>query len=143
MPAPLRTRLNQEEDRTLKELRKASTVPYRVRDRAHLIRLNAQGWKTAELAILFDCCEHTVRETLKRWQLHGLGGLWDASGRGRKCKWQPEDIAYLEHCLKTEERTYNSAQLALKLKEERNVELSADRIRRLLKKKMVVETYSP
>jgi transposase len=143
MPAPIRIKLNQEEECTLKELRKVSTVPYRVRDRANLICLNAQGWKTADLATMFDCCEHTVRATLKRWQVNGLGGLWEASGRGRKPKWQPADIAYLEHCLKTEERTYNSAQLALKLKEERHVELSSDRIRRLLKKKMGVETHSP
>ena len=38
-------------------------------------------------------------------------------------------------CLNEEERTYNSEQLAVKLWEERQVKLSADRIRRLLKKK--------
>ena len=45
------------------------------------------------------------------------------------------DIAYLEQCLEQDERTYNSAQLAAKLHKERNVSLSADRVRRLLKKR--------
>jgi hypothetical protein len=43
MPAPLRITLTEEEDRTLSELRQAQSVPYRTRDRAHMLRLNAQG----------------------------------------------------------------------------------------------------
>lgn len=135
MPAPLRITLTAEESRTLSELRKASRVPYRVRDRAHLVCLNAQGWNTPELATMFECCEHTVRASLKRWKTDGLGGLWDAPGRGRKASWQESDMVYLEACLEKEERTYNSAQLAAKLQQERHVSLSADRVRRLLKKR--------
>lgn len=44
MPAPLRIILNAEEDRTLSELRLAEHLPQRTRDRAHMLRLNAQGW---------------------------------------------------------------------------------------------------
>ena len=135
MPSPLRITLTSEEGRTLSELRKASTVPYRVRDRAHMVCLNAQGWNTPELATMFECCEHTVRASLKRWQSDGLGGLWDAPGRGRKPSWKETDMAYLEECLDTDERTYNSAQLASKLQQERDVSLSADRVRRILKKR--------
>jgi transposase len=72
-----------------------------------------------------------VRETIHRWNTFGLGGLWEASGRGGKTKWQETDIAYLEECLKQEPRTYNSQQLAQKLAEERQVSLSPDRIRRV------------
>ncbi|MDV2993602.1 MAG: IS630 family transposase ISAcma27 [Chroococcidiopsis sp. SAG 2025] len=75
-----------------------------------------------------------MRETIRRWQQQGLGGLWDASGRGAKAKWQEADMAYLEQCLEQEARTYNSQQLAQKLEQERQVNLSADRIRRILKK---------
>ncbi|MDV2995511.1 MAG: hypothetical protein N4J56_005165 [Chroococcidiopsis sp. SAG 2025] len=57
------------------------------------------------------------------------------SGRGAKAKWQEADMAYLEQCLEQEARTYNSQQLAQKLEQERQVNLSADRIRRILKKK--------
>ena len=135
MPAPLRVTLNEEEARTLRELRRASSVPYRVRERAHIIQLNAQGCNTPELAEMFECCEHTVRSTLKRWDDGGLGGLWDASGRGRKPRWKEADIEYLEQCLEVDECTYNSDQLAEKLLNERQVKLSPDRIRRVLKKR--------
>jgi transposase len=135
MPAPVRVVLTPEEDRTLSELRVATTVPQRTRDRAHMVRLNAQGWNAPALADIFQCCEHTVRATLKRWQTLGLGGLWDAPGRGDKPKWQEADLEYLEQCLEQEPRTYNSRQLAQKLSDQQQVHLSADRIRRLLKKR--------
>jgi transposase len=137
MPAPIRASLNEEEDRTLKELRVATTVPQRTKDRAHMVRLNAQGWNTAQLAEIFECCEHTVRASLKRWQTLGLGGLWDAPGRGDKPRWSEADLQYLEQCLEQEPRTYNSRQLAQTLREQRQVQLSPDRIRRLLKKRAI------
>jgi len=141
MPAPLRIALTDEETRTLTELRVAQSVPYRTRDRAHMLLLNARGWNVPAIAELFECHEHTVRATLKRWETGGLGGLWEAPGRGAKPKWQPSDLAYLTTCLDQDIRTYTSAQLAQKLKQERSVDLSGDRLRRLLKKKLSVETH--
>lgn len=138
MPAPLRIFLTSEEDRTLTDLRLAHNVPQRTRDRAHILRLNAQGWNVPEIAEMFECHPHTVRATLHRWEERGLGGLWEASGRGAKPKWQAADLQYLADCLETEPRTYNSAQLAQKLRAERQVDLSSDRLRRLLKKKAIV-----
>lgn len=135
MPASVRVVLNEEEDRTLSELRRATTVSQRTRDRSHMVRLNAQGWNAPALGDIFECCEHTVRATLRRWQTLGLGGLWDAPGRGDKPRWQEADLEYLEQCLEQEPRTYNSQQLAQKLTQQRQVTLSADRIRRLLKKR--------
>ena len=101
-----------------------------------MVRLNAQGWNAPALAEIFECCEHTVRATLRRWQQQGAEGLWDAPGRGDKPRWQAADLEYLEQCLEQEPRTYNSQQLAQKLEQERQVKLSADRIRRLLKKRV-------
>lgn len=141
MPAPLRITLTPEEDRTLTELRVAQSVPQRTRDRAHILRLNAQGWNVPAIAEMFECHDHTVRATLHRWEKGGLGGLWEAPGRGAKPKWQVADLEYLEECLETEPRTYNSVQLAQKLKQERAVDLSSDRLRRLLKKNLSLETY--
>uniref|UniRef100_UPI0039C731E3 helix-turn-helix domain-containing protein n=1 Tax=Nostoc sp. CCY 9925 TaxID=3103865 RepID=UPI0039C731E3 len=65
----------------------------------------------------------------------GLESLWESPGRGGKPKWKDSDIIFLEECLRTEPRTYNSPQLALKLKRERNVQMSPDRLRRVLKKR--------
>lgn len=53
MSAPLRVRLTDLEDLTLLELRSATTVPQRTRDRAHIIRLNAQGWNVPAITKIF------------------------------------------------------------------------------------------
>ncbi|NDJ20640.1 helix-turn-helix domain-containing protein, partial [Nostoc sp. B(2019)] len=95
MPAPLRVALTDLEDLTLAQLREATRVPKRTRDRAQMIRLNAQGWNVPAIAKIFECHEHTVRATLRRWETLGLGGLWEAQGRGAKRKWQEADLAYL------------------------------------------------
>jgi transposase len=100
-----------------------------------MLRLNAQGWNTPAIAEIFKCHEHTVRATIRRWQDGGLGGLWEASGRGAKRKWSEADLQYLERCLEREERTYNSLQLAQKLASERCVKLSPDRLRHVLQKR--------
>ena len=97
-------------------------------------------WTVGAIAEIFECHEHTVRATIRRWQQQGLGGLWEAPGRGTKRLWQEEDMQYLEQCLEQQERTYNSMQLATVLEQERQVNLSADRIRRILQKRGRVET---
>ena len=50
MPAPLRVVLTEAEELTLAQLREATTVPKRTRNRAHMIRLNAQGWNVPAIA---------------------------------------------------------------------------------------------
>lgn len=143
MPAPLRVKLSEAEDSMLKELREATTVPQRTRDRAHILRLNAQGWNAPVLAELFECHEHTIRATIKRWESGGLSGLWEAPGRGAKRRWTDADMNYLEACLQEENTTYNSAQLSRKLKQERLVDLSSNHLREILtKKKLSLETDS-
>lgn len=135
MPAATYTVLTEEEDRTLSELRLAQTVPHRTRDRAHMVRLNAQHWSVPQIAQIFECHEHTVRSTIRRWEQLGLGGLWEAPGRGAKPKWQEADLQYLEQALEQEERTYNCDQLVNKLAQQRQVNLSASRLRQLLQKR--------
>ena len=46
MRATIRIKLTEEEDRLLAGLRVSTTACQRTRDRAHLIRLKAQGWST-------------------------------------------------------------------------------------------------
>jgi len=60
----------------------------------------------------------------------GLGGL--GCPAGAKPKRKEEDMAHLEQCLDTDQRTYNSAQLAGAGTTSRKP--SADRIRRILQK---------
>jgi transposase len=86
-------------------------------------------------AKMFECHEHTVRATIKRWSSSGLSGLWEADGRGAKRRWSDEDMEYIETCLKDRTPTYNSLQLSRKLTQARAVNLSSDRLREILKKK--------
>lgn len=135
MPAPIRIILSEAEDSMLSELRVAQTVPQRTRDRAQMIRLNAQGRNVPAIAEIYECHEHTVRATLRRWQTGGWGGLWEAPGRGAKASWSEADQQLLETWVKGEPRTYNSTQLARKLQQERQITLSPDWIRRVMKKR--------
>lgn len=140
MPAPLRITLTEADDNMLNELRVATTVPQRTRDRAHMLRLNSQGWNVPVIAKMFECHEHTVRATIRRWQTNGLSGLWEAPGRGAKRRWIDADLEYIETLLKEETRTYNSVQLSRILREKRSVNLSSDRLREILKKNIPMET---
>lgn len=135
MGARLRVFLNAEENRTLFELRTATTVPQRVKDRAEAIRLNHQGMYVEKIAAFFDWNLRTVRETLQRWQRLGLEGLWDAPRPGSQPRWREVGIEYLESCLREDPRTHNSEQLAEKLAANRDVYLSANHLRRILPKR--------
>lgn len=135
MGARLRAYLTPEEDRTLFELRSAKTIPQRVKDRAEVVRLSHRGWYVEQIADFFNCHLQTVRETLHRWREKGLGGLWEAPGRGKQQRWNEADLEYLERLLAEEPRTYNSKQLAQKLWDERQVKLSPGHLRELLKKR--------
>lgn len=134
MGARLRVFLTQQQDKTLLKLRTAA-VPQKVKDRAEVIRLNAHGWYVEKIAAHFNWTSQTVREVLHKWSRLGMEGLWESPGRGAKPKWKESDIQFLKECLKNESRTYNSLQLVQKLEKERSVKLSADRLRRILKKK--------
>ncbi|MDZ8185641.1 MAG: helix-turn-helix domain-containing protein [Nostoc sp. ChiSLP02] len=127
--------LTQEEKLTLEELRKAKDVPQRTKDRAQVLLLNARGLKNEQIAKGLNWAISTVRQTLHRWEKSGLAGLWDAPGRGGKPRYSESDLIYLEYCLAQEAKAYNSRELAQKLASERQVNLSADRLRRVLKKR--------
>jgi transposase len=141
MPAPLKISLTEEEDRTLRELSYANGVPRRVKQRATVLRLNASSWSVQQIAAHLDWAPQTVRETIHRWQERGLGGLWEAAGRGRHRRWNQADWQALEQWV-NEPRRYSAAQLSGKLAQERHVELGKEQVRRILKKKLQLETDS-
>ena len=136
MPAALRIELSKEQDRTLQELSLASQVPRRVKQRAQVLRLNADGMTVPRIAHHLHIHEHTVRATIRRWEKLGLGGLWEAQGRGGKRKWSVEDLNEVEQWLK-EERSYTSRQVQERLLKEREITLSSRQISRILKKKIM------
>lgn len=116
-------------------------MPHRTRQRATALRLNGQGWKVPQIAKYQDLAEQTVRETLRRWQQYGLGGLWEQRGRGRHRRWSEEDWQVLQHWV-DEPRRYSAKQLSHKLETERHIELGAEQVRRILKKKIITGSAS-
>lgn len=87
MPASLRIKLSQEEDKALLELSMKDGVPHRVKQRASVVRLNARGWKVKQIAEYWNWADQTVRQAIHRWLSGGIEGLWEADGRGRKRNW--------------------------------------------------------
>lgn len=136
---PLRVFLTSEQERTLFELSKASNVPQRTKDRANALRLSTMGWKVANIAVYLKWAKSTVRTAIHRWKKMGLMGLWDAPRSGRKRKWQPENLEEITGKLDKKQRTYNSRQLLEILATVNGVYLSERQLRRILKKKLLME----
>ena len=134
MPARLEVTLTIDEDQTLKELELANQVPRRTKQRASILRLNSRGKTVKEIALYSGCASSTVRKTINRWQKHGLAGLWEAKGRGKKATWTEEDWSAVEKWL-SEERSYSARQLSQKLATEKQIKLGAEQVRRILVKK--------
>jgi hypothetical protein len=136
---PLRVFLTSEQERTLFELSKVANVPQRTRDRSSALRLSSMGWKVEKIALYLKWAPSTVRSTIHRWKKLGLIGLWDAPRKGRQRKWQPENIEEITKKLDKEQRTYNSRQLLEMLATLNGVHISERQLRRILKKKLLME----
>ena len=136
---PLRVFLTSSQERTLFELSKAPNVPQRTKERAQALRLSSMGWKVDKIGLYLKWADSTVRTAIHRWKKMGLMGLWDAHRSGRKRKWQPENLEEITGKLEKEPRTYNSRQLLEILATLNGVYLSERQLRRILKKKLLVE----
>ncbi len=67
----------------------------RVRQRAHVMLLSAQRYTVPELATLFAMRQATVRCWIRRGNVHGPAGLYDAPRRGRPPQGGPPGRATL------------------------------------------------
>lgn len=138
MGARLRVFLNSEEEQRLWELQRSPDAPQRVKDRAEAVRLSHLGWYVEAIATHLHWHISTVRNALNRWLTGGLDGLLEALGRGRKQRWTEEDMKYIENILRTDPRSYSCEELAEKLEKEREVKLSGDQLRRILKERGII-----
>lgn len=139
----LRVDLSAEEDRTLQDLRAASGVPQRTKDRAEALRSSHRGWTPHHITEYLGWRVATARTAIHRWQRDGLYGLWDNPRPGRPPQCPTVVMTALEQHLSTEERTVNSRQLVEHLADVHGISLSRGHLRRLLQKKISVETHPP
>ena len=136
----LRVELSLEEDFTLQSLRVAPGIPQRTKDRAEALRLSHRGWTPQQIAEYLGWQIATARTAIHRWQQDGLYGLWDRPRSGRPPQCSSAVMTALAEHISSEERTVNSLQLAEHLAEVHDIHLSRSHLRRLLKKKISVET---
>jgi DNA-directed RNA polymerase specialized sigma24 family protein len=65
------------------------TLPFREVQRARIVLMAADGLENGEIARRVDVTVDTVRKWRKRFVDHGLAGLDEAPGRGRKPAFPP------------------------------------------------------
>lgn len=75
--------LNDSEITTLQELFKFHPN-HVIRRRGQALLLSNKKYSVPHLCDIFEVDYRTVIDWINRWENHGLGGLYDQTGRGRK-----------------------------------------------------------
>lgn len=102
-----------------------------VRQRAHCLILAADGVKVQELMKIFQVSYKTIYNWFKRWELEGIIGIYNKSGRGCKSKFDDQQKAQIKEWAKQEPRQLK--QVVQKVKETWNMETSTKTIKRIIK----------
>ena len=80
---------------------------YKVRQRAHCIQLSHEGYKIAELIKVFQVSRNTIYNWFNDWDNHGLLGLYDRQGRGRKKLFNVEQQEQIKNWVKETPKNLN------------------------------------
>lgn len=122
--------LSKETIRLLKRINKQSKY-YQVRQRSHCILLSHQKYQIAELMKIFQVSRNTIYNWLNNWSELGLVGLYNRSGQGRK---KIFNVAQQEKIKQWAAITpKNLGSVREKIRQEWNVVVSKDTIKRILK----------
>jgi len=135
MPRSRTIHLSNEEEETLRRMKADPTIPKRARQRVDILLLSAHHMSVVE-AKYIPCSTQTILDTFHRWWLGGRRALFDEQRPGPAARLSEEDVKQVELWLEEDPKTYTSQQLAEKLKTARGIELSTDRLRRILKKRV-------
>jgi transposase len=104
---------------------------HQVRQRAHFLILASQGLKVEELMNIFPVSYKTIYNWVNRWELEGMVGLYNQPGRGRKRIFTPEQESKIREWVLQEPRQLKN--ILYKVKEEWDIEVSIETIKRILK----------
>lgn len=105
---------------------------HQVRQRAHFLILVSQKIKIEELMKIFEVSYKTIYNWLNRWESEGMVGLYNKPGRGRKRTFNPAQEEIIRKWALQEPRQLKKViQL---VKEEWEIEISGETIKRILKK---------
>lgn len=109
-------RLTEEGDARLREIEQDPYLKPKVRLRAQVLRLSNRGSSMEEIASYTGRSPASVARDFDRWSERGLEGLADGRAPGNPPRITRKMKEYMEEKL-SEERTWNSTQLAEALKE--------------------------
>lgn len=104
---------------------------HRVRQRAHCILMSSQGFRMAQLMVMFEVSRKTIYNWLTAWETGKLIGLYDEVGRGRKPTFTSVQQAEIRAWVKAEPR--NLKLVLNKIKEKWGIKVSKDTVKRVLK----------
>lgn len=131
--------LNEEQRKDLENgYRKGKTHTFRTR--CQMILLKAENRTSLEVAEILGCCEVVVNNWLKRFESEGIRGLETRAGRGRPpilSQQNPEHLQKVEREIKEHPNSVKT--VVAKLEEDLGLEMSADTLKRFLKK-MVIDS---
>jgi transposase len=84
--------LSEAEQETIKVWRGTRAGSVRLRDRACIVALSAQGWWVSDIARIVRVTPQIVRKWIKRFNATGLDGLQDQPRSGRPATYTAEQI---------------------------------------------------
>jgi transposase len=84
--------LNEAEQETIAAWRGTRAGSVRLRDRACIVALSAQGWWVSDIAGIVRVTPGVVRKWIKRFNAEGIDGLQDQARSGRPATYTAEQI---------------------------------------------------
>lgn len=125
------SRLGYETQKLLKTIGKRSKY-YQVRNRAICILLSYEGYEINQIMKILKISRNTTYNWLNNWEKYGLIGLYSVKGKGRKTKLNNEQKLKVKEWIKETPKSLKIVEE--KIKNEWEIEISKDTIKRLAKK---------
>lgn len=123
--------LSKETVKLLKRIDKQSKH-FQVRQRSHCIQLSHEGYKISQLMKIFQVSRNTIYNWFNDWDKHGLVGLYDRQGRGRKKLFDVEQQEQVKNWVK--ETPKNLSKVQDKISKKWGIKTSKYTIKRIIKK---------
>jgi transposase len=126
------TRLAPETEKLLKRIEQKSKY-YQVRQRVKCIQLSYQGYQISSIMKILKVSRNTIYNWLNNWEKYNLIGLYSQKGRGRKNRLDEEKEEQVKQWIKKYPKNLKIVQS--KIKNEWEIEISKETIKRIGKKK--------
>jgi transposase len=123
--------LNEAEIHTLSDMQRYHPSR-RARMRAHSLLLSHHGLSIPQIARIYQVDRRSVSSWIDRWQTHGLVGLYDHPGAGRRPTLSADEQQKVRHYLQQSPK--NLKQVVQQLEQDTTKRVSTKTIKRLIKK---------